>query len=185
MPEVYPQVSQPTWPAFQQAYGNWLFNTFNNTQGGVPGYTGALNPELSQTLFPSLWSAYSPQGGSGMAALQQMLAGGLSTPSQANQKMWSDTAQYGGPAGYPTQLMSLLAQYGASTDYGPGKYYNNMWQTGMPNQSSMLSTIAKQGGSGRWGQLLQQRAMGMPSGGAMYLLPFLTGKPYAAPRVGG
>jgi hypothetical protein len=77
--------------------------------------------------------------------------------------------------------MHSMAQYGGAG--APANYMSNIMQFGMPtNVGQPVLDVARTGGTGQWGQMLQNLALG---GGPMaqYLAPFLNKAPYQAPAM--
>jgi hypothetical protein len=162
-------------PQGQQAFAQWLFG---NVGQGLPAYAADLFPNLATTILPSVWDRWKPEpDDAGTQGLLQLLSQGM--PREL-QSMFGNMMQYGGQ-GWPGQQMSLAAQYGGAG--APATAMSNVMQFGMPSAAGQpVLDIARTGGSGQWGQMLQNMALGnMPPAGLQYLTPFMGAQPWRSP----
>lgn len=115
--QINPLAAQPTWPALQSSFGDWLqsyFTSDNKLKGATP-YPGQLRPELSQTLLPGVWNQYA-QGNPGQAALQGILSGlNIGQYSPLTQQMM----RTGGTGGLGNQAMLQFLQQKAPAYRAP------------------------------------------------------------------
>lgn len=171
--------------------------------GGAPSFihdrpgVDAIRQSLSTPTNPLLQGArqnWQPWD-AGTQFLAQYLGGGAGASPQI-QGYGNNVMQYGGPGGYPTDLMSSMSQFGGGSapltqrmanvaDYGvtragaPGGGGMSMaLQYGAPSQAGQYaSNMAQFGVSGAAGQPMHQRAMGGPTAAMSYLQPFLNMMP--------
>lgn len=185
MGKITTTVAPPMFPEGQQAFASWLFGGLGQkpdggwSLGGATPYPGSLYPALENTILPSVWGAWQPQD-AGQQMLAMFLGQGMSPGSQTNV---NNMFQYGGPAGWPTELMHNMAQFGGAGE--PTNFMSNIMQFGAPTKQAgqPMQQIAQTGGAGQWGQMLQAMALGQNNPMLQYLQPFLGGKPYTAPAM--
>jgi hypothetical protein len=135
----YARPSPPIWDGLQQDFGYWLQNTMQGTQNtGVPGYQGPLSPDLNQTINPSVYGAWNPQGGQGGQFLTQMLqGGGFQQPSWLSGG-GQQIANNGGMGAWGQQLQ------GQAEGNGPASgYLNNFLSMNPGGAASTLSNFAQ------------------------------------------
>lgn len=181
MADIKTTYAPPMFPQGQQAFAQWLFG---NVGQGLPAYAADLFPNLATTMLPSVWGAWSPQmSDPGTMGLMSLLGQGM--PQQLMQS-FNNMQQYGG-LGYPGHQMSLAEQYGGSGK--PAEAMSNVMQFGMPSAAGQpVLDMARSGGTGSWGQMLQNAALGMMApGGMQFLAPYLGAQPWRspAPQTGG
>jgi hypothetical protein len=163
---ILPGLLPALYPGLQSGWGQFLTS---NVGKGVPGYTGSLSPNVSDTVLPKVSSSWQPwdAGTSYLADLlgNNKLGIGKTDPNLAN------TMQWGGTGGVGNNAMSMMMQYGTPSQ--AGQYLANMAQFGASSPG-----IAN---------LLSNQAQGFPVGAAQYLIPFLMdqggGNRYQAPMI--
>lgn len=159
---IVPATVPPVSPGLQGSFLQWLQQQVGQ---GVPSYPGQLNPSLSSTRLPEVYSSWQPWDG-GMGYLANFMAAGQQ-PSPILDKLM----QYGGTGGYGHQGVSNIMNYGTPSSIG--QFLSNMAQFGVASEGS--------------GRPLANLAAGYASGPAAFLAPFLTGgganPNYAAPPI--
>lgn len=191
MGQIDPIAAKPTWPWMTDVLGGWLFSDFHQKPdlgwdfSGVPAYPGQLTPDISQLLLSNVWNSWNsnPSQVPGMDFLSNYINSGSWMMDPRMFDYVTNTANQGGPAGYPLQLMTNISQYGGTG--GPSNYaMSELMQRGAPSplMAGPMQDIQRTGGFGDWGKMLFNAAQGSPPG-SQYLLPFLQAKPYQAPRI--
>lgn len=186
MGQINPQAAPAVFPWAAPSFGDWLFSSLiQKPEGGwdlagLPKYPGQLSPDISQTLFPSLWNAWNPNPMSmpGGDFIGSYLNNWMMSPEMGGKL--SSVFDWGGPGGRATDLINNMASWGGTG--GPGNQAMSLaMQYGAPSQAGRgIADIAQRGGTGSWGDLLTATAQGRgPS--FDYLSPFLNAPAYRAP----
>lgn len=176
--EIQPNTMPFIAPWAAPAFSDWLFGGLKQESNGhwsmapLPQYPEPLNPDLNNTLLPSVWNAWSPNN-AGTDYLTGFLGGGgFKTPDDLTE-MFSSVKKRGGVGGKPTKNMEETVLYGGTGPTAANMDAIRQWGSSSPAIANMMSNLAQFGTAGPGMMPLHSRAIGGPSAAANYLMPFL------------
>lgn len=170
---VVPLPPNISYPKANQALLNWLFGSSFDQNGqlmGVPGYPNELNPDLSKTILPQVWSSFNQN--KGIDWMKDILgSGGAQNPMDP---FLQNVFNQGGMGGLPTEMLNEMAANGRPR--GPlGDELSNMILQGRTSgpAGQLMQNIIDTGVAGSSGDMLRAIALGQPNAATNFLQPFL------------